>query len=31
MQFVVVPEPGAIMLAAVGVAIVIAGRRNRWL
>jgi autotransporter-associated beta strand protein len=31
MQFVVVPEPGAIMLAAVGVAIVIAGRRNRRL
>lgn len=31
MQFVVVPEPGAIMLAAMGVAIVIAGRRNRRL
>ena len=31
MQFVVVPEPGAIMLAAAGVAIVIAGRRNRRL
>jgi hypothetical protein len=28
---VVVPEPGAIMLAAMGVAIVIAGRRNRRL
>jgi hypothetical protein len=31
MQFVVVPEPGAIMLAAAGVAIVIAGRWNRQL
>jgi hypothetical protein len=31
MQFVVVPEPGAIMLAAAGVAIVIAGRWNRRL
>jgi hypothetical protein len=30
MQFVVVPEPGAIMLAAAGIAIVIAGRRNRY-
>lgn len=31
MQFVVVPEPGAVMLAAMGIAIVIAGRRNRRL
>ena len=31
MQFLVVPEPGAMVLAAMGVAIVIAGRRNRWL
>jgi autotransporter-associated beta strand protein len=29
MQFVVVPEPGAIMLAAMGIAIVIARRRSR--